>query len=74
MAGKIFVLTGTLERYTRQHATELITSLGGHVTSSVSRKTDYVVVGTAPGSKYEQARKLGVTTLTEKEFESLVNA
>jgi len=74
LAGRVFVLTGTLERYTRQQATELITSLGGHVTSSVSRKTDYLVVGTEPGSKYEQARKLGVTTMTEKEFESLVKA
>lgn len=74
LAGKVFVLTGTLERHTRQQATELITSLGGHVTSSVSRKTDYVVAGTEPGSKYEQARKLGIKILTEEQFESLINA
>ncbi len=71
-AGKLFVLTGALRRYTRQQAEELIESLGGRVTSSVSKKTDYVVVGEDPGSKYEKALALGVPVLREEEFMGLV--
>lgn len=71
LAGKIFVLTGALRRYTRQQAQEMIESLGGRVTSSVSRKTDYVVVGEDPGSKYEKAVALGVSVLREEDFERL---
>lgn len=72
LAGKKFVLTGTLERMTREQATELILSLGGAVSSSVSRKTDYVVCGSAPGAKYDKARSLGVKILTEEEFYKLI--
>ena len=57
---------------TRDEASELVESLGGRVSSSVSRKTDYVVVGENPGSKYDKAKKLGVTTITEEEFLKLV--
>lgn len=63
-----FVLTGTLESLTREAAKEKIQSLGGDVTSSVSRETNYVVAGSEPGSKYDKAKKLGVKILDEKEF------
>lgn len=72
LEGKTFVLTGTLQGYTRKEAKEKIESLGGKVSSSVSKKTDYVVAGANPGSKYEKAQKLGVTILDEEEFNSLV--
>ena len=69
LAGKTFVLTGTLETLTRSEAERKIRMLGGHPTSSVSKQTDYLVVGENPGStKLEKAKKLGVKTLTEKEF------
>jgi DNA ligase (NAD+) len=67
-AGKQFVLTGRLETMTRDEASRLIESLGGKVSSSVSKKTDYVVVGEEAGSKLERARKLGIRTLTEKDL------
>lgn len=67
-AGKSFVLTGALSRYTREEAGDLIRQRGGKVSSSVSRKTDYVVVGADPGSKYRKAQELGVRTLDEEEF------
>lgn len=72
LANKTFVITGTLENYTRTEASELIVSLGGKVASSVSKKTDYVVVGEEPGSKYDKAVQLGVTVLSEGEFLELV--
>jgi len=72
LAGKTFVLTGALERLSRDEATERIVRLGGRVTSSVSRKTDYVVVGKDPGSKAEDARRLGVPTLDEAAFLQLI--
>lgn len=72
LAGKTFVLTGGLERLSHDEAKERIVRLGGRVTSSVSRKTDYVVVGKDPGSKAEDARRLGVPTLDEAEFVRLV--
>jgi DNA ligase (NAD+) len=67
-AGKTFVLTGTLSNYSRSKATNEIEKRGGKVTSSVSSKTDYVVVGADPGSKYEKALKLGVKILSEDDF------
>ncbi len=72
LAGKTFVLTGGLEGFTREEVTEEIKSRGGKVTSSVSAKTDYVVVGAEPGSKFEKAKKLGVTTIDEDEFVRLL--
>jgi DNA ligase (NAD+) len=72
LAGQSFVFTGTLARHSREGAGELVGSHGGKVVSSVSKNTDYVVVGADPGSKYEKARSLGVRTLTEDEFEALL--
>lgn len=72
LAGKTFVLTGTLSSLTRDQAQERIRSLGGEVSSSVSSKTDYVVAGENPGSKYDRAVGLGVAVLDEKEFHTLI--
>lgn len=69
--GKTFVLTGTLESMTRDEAKEKIRSLGGSVSSSVSKETDYVVAGESAGSKYDTAIKLGVKILTENEFQNM---
>ncbi len=71
-AGKTVVLTGTLEKYSRNEATALLEDLGAHVSGSVSKKTDYVIYGTEAGSKLDKARQLGVTTLDEAEFEKLL--
>ena len=65
---KTFVLTGTLESLTRNEAKDIIESLGGKITSSVSKKTDVVIVGSNPGSKYDEAKKLDITTWNEEEF------
>ncbi len=65
LAGKQFVLTGTLPNYSRDEATRMIEEAGGRVIGSVSKKTDYVVVGTDPGSKLDKARSLGVKTVDE---------
>jgi DNA ligase (NAD+) len=70
-SGKTVVLTGSLENYTRSKAKEIIESLGGKVTGSVSKKTDFVIAGAEPGSKLDKARELGVKVLTEAEFERI---
>lgn len=72
LAGKTFVFTGGLVGYSRDQAKQLVEGRGGQVSSSVSKKTAYVVAGADPGSKLDQARKLGVTVLTEAEFTDLV--
>ncbi len=72
LAGKTFVFTGTLVNRSREDAEALVASHGGKATGSVSKKTDYVVVGADPGSKYEKARTLGVTILDEAAFEKLL--
>lgn len=72
LAGQIFVLTGKLTTLTREEAAEIIERLGGKVLSSVSQRTNYVIVGESPGSKLGRARTLGVPALEEKEFLKLV--
>ena len=72
LAGKTFVITGTLESMSREDAAERIQTLGGKVTGSVSRKTHWVVVGHDPGSKADKARELGVPTLDESGFLALI--
>lgn len=72
LEGKIFVLTGALEKFTRDEAKERIESRGGKVVGSVSKKTDYVVAGSDPGSKVEKAWELGVEILTEDGFLELI--
>ena len=72
LSGKQFVLTGTLENMTRDEAKRKIIEAGGRVTSSVSAKTDYVLAGTDPGSKFTKAQKLGIAILSEKEFQQLI--
>ncbi|MEK7158368.1 MAG: NAD-dependent DNA ligase LigA [Patescibacteria group bacterium] len=72
LSGMTFVLTGTLEHYRREAASELIVKHGGHVSESVSKKTDYVVVGSHPGSKASRAKKLGVRIITEVELLKLI--
>ena len=72
LAGKTFVLTGTLPSMTREEATEKIEALGGHVTGSVSKKTDYVLAGAEPGSKLDKARDLGIKVINEPEFRKML--
>ena len=67
-AGKTFVLTGALSKFTREEATERIEALGGKASGSVSKKTNFVVVGENAGSKERKARELGIPILTEDEF------
>ena len=70
--GKIFVLTGALEKYSRKEAEDLIEKYGGKTSSSVSKKTSYVLAGEDAGSKLTKAQELGVVIITEKEFEDMV--
>jgi DNA ligase (NAD+) len=72
LAGKTFVLTGTLPSMTREEATEKIEAAGGHVTGSVSKKTDYLLAGGEPGSKFDKAKELGVKIIDEDEFRKMV--
>jgi len=72
LAGLTFVLTGTLEKYSRHEAARLIEANGGKISSSVSTRTDYLIVGSEPGSKLEKAKSLGVKIIDETEFERLV--
>jgi DNA ligase (NAD+) len=73
LAGKTFVLTGTLAKYTRDEARRIIEDAGGKVTGSVSKKTDYVVAGSDAGSKLDKAKELGVPVIDEKEMEKLAS-
>jgi DNA ligase (NAD+) len=72
LSGKTFVFTGSLERFSRSEAQRVVESLGGNAASSVSSETDYVVVGSEPGTKLAQAKSKGVKTLSEKQFLDLV--
>jgi DNA ligase (NAD+) len=73
LAGKTLVVTGTLVKYTRDEIKSLIEQHGGHAASSVSKKTDYVVAGEKAGSKLDKARELGVSILSEQDFENLLD-
>jgi len=72
LAGKTFVITGTLPTLKREDAKKLIQNAGGKVTDSVSKKTDYVVVGEEAGSKLKKAQDLGITLLSETELLTLM--
>jgi DNA ligase (NAD+) len=72
LSGKSFVLTGTLPNLTREAAAEMIVAAGGKVTGSVSKKTDYVVAGSEPGSKLTKAEQLGIDILDESGLQALL--
>ena len=72
VAGKTFVITGTLPTLKRTEATRRVKAAGGKVSGSVSKKTDYVVAGADPGSKHEKAQSLGVTIIDEAAFLALL--
>ena len=71
--GKVFVLTGSLEKYSRNEASDIIEKFGGKTSSSVSKKTDFVVAGEEAGLKLTKAQELGVTIISEEEFEKMIN-
>ena len=71
--GKTFVLTGSLEKFTRGEASDIIEKFGGKVSGSVSKKTDYVLAGEEAGSKLTKAQSLGVTIITEEQFDEMVS-
>ena len=70
--GMVFVLTGGLENYSRKEAEEIIEKFGGKTSSSVSKKTTYVLAGEDAGSKLTKAQNLGVTIISEQEFEDMI--
>jgi len=71
-AGQTFVFTGSLEKFTRKEAKDTLENLGGKASSSVSKKTDFVIAGPGAGSKLKKAGELGVDVLTEEEFLDMV--
>ena len=71
-AGKTFVLTGTLETMSREQASELIEKHGGKTSSSVSKKTDYVLAGEEAGSKLKKSQDLGITIINEQQFKEMI--
>jgi DNA ligase (NAD+) len=74
LAGKTIVVTGTLKNYSREEIQAAIQQHGGRASSSVSKKTDYVLAGEEAGSKLEKAKSLGVPVITEEEFQRLIGA
>lgn len=74
LKGKRLVFTGALEKLTRENAKDIVLSLGGEVTDSVSKNVDFIVVGKEPGSKYEKALKLGIKIINEEEFIKLIKS
>jgi DNA ligase (NAD+) len=74
LSGKTFVFTGTLSDFTRAKAKEVVETRGGRVMSSVSRNTDYVVAGVNPGSKFTDAKELGIKIIDESAFGKLLRA
>jgi DNA ligase (NAD+) len=74
LVGKTIVVTGTLENFTRQQIENAIRRAGGKLSSSVSKKTDFVLAGKEPGSKLDKALKMGVKVIDEKQFLQMINA
>jgi DNA ligase (NAD+) len=73
LAGKILVFTGALKSFGRDEARNIVESMGGMTTSSISKKVDFVVVGEDPGSKFNKAKELGIKILTEEEFKKMIS-
>ena len=71
--GKTFVLTGSLEQFTRGEASDIIEKYGGKTSSTVSKKTDYVLAGEEAGSKLRKAQELGIDIITEEQFKQMIN-
>ena len=72
-SGQTFVLTGTLSKYTRNEAAQIIESFGGKTSSSVSKKTSFVIAGEEAGSKLKKANDLGIKVISEDEFETMIS-
>jgi DNA ligase (NAD+) len=72
LSGQTFVFTGTMDNLERNKAENMVRKLGGNISSSVSKKTNYVVVGQKPGSKYDEALKLGIKILNENDFRAII--